>query len=225
MAVNNGAKEKTPLLKSVKKESVVVVDPDDYDDDVDGTTKSCAVFCGDVFLLICVVSIIVNICMLLSQIWATMIFGSKNVEAALRAYVGCFDIVYIIVELEWMLDKEWITKFPLMANWIIRGIVFSFLGLIGMEQSIAIRVDMLHLDHVASTKLQAASLFLHIASYFMTCMGGFYFCMGVACMKEFRDTCRRIEKEEKEEKVAKRESLILERESLRKEVLKEENMA
>eukprot|EP00565_Helicotheca_tamesis_P002076 CAMPEP_0185729306 /NCGR_PEP_ID=MMETSP1171-20130828/5089_1 /TAXON_ID=374046 /ORGANISM="Helicotheca tamensis, Strain CCMP826" /LENGTH=225 /DNA_ID=CAMNT_0028398111 /DNA_START=52 /DNA_END=729 /DNA_ORIENTATION=- len=223
MAVDDEAKEETPLLKSVKKEAVVVLEPDDDDDDdYDGTTKSCAVCCGDIFLLICIASILINMCMILSQIWPTVLVGSSPIEWTLRVYVIIFNIVYILVELEWMLDIQWITKFPLMANFMVRGIVFSFLGVIGVEQSIAIRVDMLHMNHIASTRMKAASLLLELTSYCMTCLGGLYFIMGVTCMKEFRDRCRRIEKEQKQKR---NESITrkAEKEKLRKEILKEEN--
>jgi len=107
---------------------------------------------------------------------------------------------------------------------MVRGIIYSFIGLIGMEQSIAMRVDMLHLDHVASTKLQIASIFLHVTAYAMTCLGGFYFLLGVSCMKEFRDRMRRLEKEEKDERVSLAQKNA-EKEVLRRQILEEEGLA
>mmetsp|Transcript_35043 Transcript_35043/g.47063 ORF Transcript_35043/g.47063 Transcript_35043/m.47063 type:complete len:164 (-) Transcript_35043:1607-2098(-) len=154
----------------------------------------------------------------------SVVIGVSPIEWALRAYISFFCILFVFVELEWMLDIEWMTKFPIMSSFMVRGIIYSFIGLIGMEQSIAMRVDMLHLDHVASTKLQIASIFLHTTAYAMTCLGGFYFLLGVSCMKEFRDRMRRLEKEEKEERVSLAQKNA-EKEVLRRQILEEEGLA
>jgi len=89
---------------------------------------------------------------------------------------------------------DWIFTKNLASNFVVRGVLYSFIGLIGVEQSIALRVDMLHLNHVSSMWAQMASLSLHLAAWAMVCMGGLYFVLGVLCMQPLRD---RVAEEER----------------------------
>jgi len=152
------------------------------DEDDECSTITC---CNKIFDFISAVSIGCQVCMLIGQIIPALYFHIDPLQILLRIYVGFFCLFCI------GLEAEWILKDTKMSHFISRGILYSFIGLVGVEQSVAIRVDMiLHLDHAASVAIQSAVLFIHIASWAETTIGYFYFVMGIFCMKAMRDQVR-----------------------------------
>lgn len=162
--------------------------PSEEEDD-ESTTCTFTKFCSNIFKLISTFAVLVHLAMLAAQILPGIFIDIDNLEITLRVYICIFLLACICIEMEWLFKNS------LVSNFIARGIIYSFLGLIGMEQGIAVRVDMLHLDHVASAAAQFASLFLQITSWIETCLGYFYIVMGLFCMKAMRDNVRAKEKE------------------------------
>lgn len=98
------------------------------------------------------------------------------------------------------------------SNWILRGFLYSFIGLIGMEQDIAIKVtdiaagatSVLGPDYATLF----ATLFMSITTWMMIGVGILYTVLGVLCMqgwyerleKEHREKVKEWKRKKKEEK-------------------------
>jgi len=159
------------------------------------------------------------LCMGLSQV-LPMFFVDEGeigpVQMALRVYMTLFCVGVIVAELECLL----INRMPLLHSWLVRGIVYSFLGIVGMEESVAVKFDLNNDDDssVPTTREGHASLFIKLSSYAMTALGVLYFLMGCLCMRRLRDNCRtkyneRIKKAEMkhqilQENLLKKEGLL-----------------
>ena len=130
------------------------------------------------------------LCMVLSQVLPLFFVDECEigpVQMALRVYMTVFCVGVIVAELECL----FINSMPLLHNWLVRGIVYSFLGIVGMEESVAVKFDFKNDDNnVTTTKEGHASLFIKLSSYAMTAMGALYFLMGCLCMRRLRDNCR-----------------------------------
>eukprot|EP00816_Leptocylindrus_hargravesii_P005922 CAMPEP_0196812618 /NCGR_PEP_ID=MMETSP1362-20130617/29053_1 /TAXON_ID=163516 /ORGANISM="Leptocylindrus danicus, Strain CCMP1856" /LENGTH=252 /DNA_ID=CAMNT_0042188401 /DNA_START=187 /DNA_END=945 /DNA_ORIENTATION=- len=131
------------------------------------------------------------LCMGLSQVLPVFFVDEGDigpVQMALRVYMTLFCVGVIVAELECLL----INRMPLLHSWLVRGIVYSFLGVVGMEESVAVKFDLNNDDDssVPTTREGHASLFIKLSSYAMTALGVLYFLMGCLCMKRLRDNCR-----------------------------------
>lgn len=151
------------------------------------------------FDLVSMVTTIVALCMLLSQV-LPLVFDRNDedsdsalglVQMALRIYMGIFCVGAICAEQEVLV----INKIPILHSWMIRGLTYSFLGLIGLEQSVAV-----NFNEDGSSSGRHASLFIKFSSFALTFMGLLYFVMGLLCMRNIRKNAKkeydlRLEKE------------------------------
>jgi len=153
---------------------------------------TCNRFCYNIFVLINAIAILCQFGMLLGQILSTVYVHSDVLQIALRVYIGLFCIAFIGLEADLCLQNNYIAH----TYWS-RGFVYSFVGLVGVEQSIALRVDMLHTTVIDSMWSQTVSLLLHLSSWVMVCLGALYFFMGIFCLQILRD--RVFKEEEKRE--------------------------
>jgi hypothetical protein len=198
-AADGGVQETTPLLSTAAEASNKDEGGRDEDEEKNDafsfnekksskgkrTRKeecSCNRCCYSIFVLINTAAIMCQFGMLVGQILSTMYVHSDVLQIALRIYIGIFCIAFMGLEADLYLQNNYVLR----TFWS-RGIVYSFVGLIGVEQSIALRVDMLHMDHVESMLSQMVSLLLHLSSWAMVCMGGLYFVLGLLCMQYLRD--------------------------------------
>ena len=153
---------------------------------------TCNRFCYNIFVLINTIAILCQFGMLLGQVLSTVYVHSDVLQIALRVYIGLFCIAFIGLEADLCLQSN-----AILHTYWSRGIVYSFVGLVGVEQSIALRVDMLHTTVIDSMWSQTVSLLLHLSSWIMVCLGALYFFMGIFCLQILRD--RVFKEEEKRE--------------------------
>jgi hypothetical protein len=78
----------------------------------------------------------------------------------------------------------------ILNNWISRGFLYSFIGLIGMEEAYSARVEEL-VGH-ANDKFHVAWVptFMQISSWVMVATGYIYMLMGICCLKGVRNRLR-----------------------------------
>jgi hypothetical protein len=172
---------------------------DDVDDECHFT--EC---CANIFIMISTVAVLVHASLLVGQILPIFAVSDvDNLQIALRVYMSVFLVAFICIETEVILR----TSSTLGNNFMLRGVMYSFVGLIGVEQSAAIRVDMSHGNHIASVWAQISSLVLHISAWFETAMGCLYFVLGALCMREMRDKMRQKERERQERAQIRSEAL------------------
>lgn len=127
-------------------------------------------------------SILALTCCLTSQILMIVYKSHMGaVQLSTRAYGAIFAVLGVFIEFE---AGQGIQNSVLM-NWCARGFWYSYLGVMGLEESIVV--------DVASSDIQDAayvSVFVRASSMAMIGLGIGYFVMGCACLRSVRD--RRI---------------------------------
>jgi hypothetical protein len=106
-------------------------------------------------------------------------YGMPPVHLILRGYGVLFGLFVIMAELE---VGPYFRDSRMMSSWVMRGLVYSFLGVIGTEESISVNLDKSSLPNGA-----AVELFAQIASYCMVACGGCYILLGLLCCKGRKD--------------------------------------
>lgn len=150
-------------------------------DDVGGFTKGCHMF----FVAISTLSIAVLACMSVSQI---ILLSKKKVpflQFSLRLYILIFCLVFILVELDW---PPGIMKSLPTNNWLMRGWLYSFLGLVGMEEAFAVLVSESSSSNILASDL--VSIFIQVSSWGMVSIGTLYFGLGLLCMRGLKEKVR-----------------------------------
>lgn len=143
----------------------------------------CIVF----FYLVSFLAIMESLCLLATQI-IPIVTAYPNVDylfVALRCYVSGFCIVFILVELN--VPVPFLQNNKAFQDFISRGFLYSFNGLVGLEQAYNARVE--DISKHASSKYHIGwiPLFMQLSSWAMVTIGHFYILMGLLCMKQLRD--------------------------------------
>ena len=110
-----------------------------------------------------------------------------------RLYLSIFCLIFILVE----------SRIPFLngviQNWILRGFLYSFFGLIGMEQDLAIRVEEISAGSASvlgpDFLTLFAMLFINITAWTMISVGILYTFLGVVCLQGLSE---RLEKDYRE---------------------------
>jgi hypothetical protein len=132
-----------------------------------------------------------------------------NYAKILRIYIIIFCTFFILVEARLPFLKR-LTA----LNWTLRGFLYSFIGIIGMEQDLAIKVE----DYASSPKSSIlgpdyitmfASLFMSLTTWLMISVGIIYMILGMACMQGLYE---RMENEHREKVLEWRRERKMEKE-------------
>mmetsp|Transcript_28615 Transcript_28615/g.44224 ORF Transcript_28615/g.44224 Transcript_28615/m.44224 type:complete len:346 (+) Transcript_28615:65-1102(+) len=111
-----------------------------------------------------------------------------------RVYLIIFCASFILLESRIPLLRR--LSFPAHDNWILRGFMYTFIGIIGMEQDVAIKVE----DIASGTAnilgpdygTLFASLSIAITTWIMVGVGVLYMILGTMCLQKWYE---RLEKE------------------------------
>jgi hypothetical protein len=118
------------------------------------------------------------------------------VKFALRIYVALFCLVGVLVETEVQAPlclKRIKEKGGLLHNWIWRGFLYSFLGLVGCKEGIAVQTELLHPSHhsepskMIDIQINWVAVIMETCSGVVVGTGVLYFCLGVVCCQAVRD--------------------------------------
>lgn len=106
-----------------------------------------------------------------------------------RSYLAIFCFFFILTESNLPILGSIIKRFA-HSNWILRGFLYSFIGLIGMEQDLAIKVADIAAAGPASVLgpdygTLFASLFMSITTWLMIGVGIIYTILGLLCMQQW----------------------------------------
>jgi len=154
----------------------------------DGPQKS---MCHLLFDSVRYLAIIASSMMLLMQLVPLYILKSEStwLQIAVRSYLAIFCLFFILTESNIPILRDLLSKFA-HSNWILRGFLYSFIGLIGIEQNLAIKVA----DIAAGTTSSVLgptyeklfeSLFMDITTWTMISVGILYFVLGLLCMQQW----------------------------------------
>ncbi|GKY91828.1 hypothetical protein MPSEU_000154400 [Mayamaea pseudoterrestris] len=109
---------------------------------------------------------------------------------ALKVYVSVFCVAIIIVEAD--LPVPWIQQSPLMTRFFSRGFIYSFIGLVCVEESYSERIrDIVHQKD--QFQVGWAAIFMQISSWLMLGIGFIYMILGMFCLKRLRDRLKQKE--------------------------------
>eukprot|EP00544_Gedaniella_sp_CCMP2646_P004728 CAMPEP_0202481106 /NCGR_PEP_ID=MMETSP1361-20130828/831_1 /ASSEMBLY_ACC=CAM_ASM_000849 /TAXON_ID=210615 /ORGANISM="Staurosira complex sp., Strain CCMP2646" /LENGTH=279 /DNA_ID=CAMNT_0049108599 /DNA_START=97 /DNA_END=936 /DNA_ORIENTATION=+ len=147
--------------------------------------------CLHIFIFIEIVAILASLNLLITEIIPIIIAPPSKIgylSLALRCYLSCFCLVFISVELE--IPVPFIKDSQIFNNWISRGFLYSFVGLIGMEEAYSSRVE--DLVGNANDKFHVAwvPMFMQITSWIMFAVGCCYMVLGICCLRRLRDKLR-----------------------------------
>jgi hypothetical protein len=128
-------------------------------------------------MVVSALAVLVSAVMFCAQVATFSISEGFSIEHLLRFYMMAFCIMFILAELR--LEK-FLDLLPSFNNWVYRGFLYSFNGVIGAEMSKAMLAELY--PHGPGPFQQVASLMLMIASYSMFALGGLYMVMGLCCL-------------------------------------------
>jgi len=109
-------------------------------------------------------------------------------DLALKVYVALFCLLFILVECDTPIPL--IRNSDLLQSYLSRGFLYSFLGLICLEEAYSERVKEMVSSHADEFHVAWASLFMQISSWLIFACGIFYMLMGLCCLKRLRDKIR-----------------------------------
>uniref|UniRef100_A0A7S1ZES8 Uncharacterized protein n=1 Tax=Ditylum brightwellii TaxID=49249 RepID=A0A7S1ZES8_9STRA len=142
--------------------------------------------CHVVFILVSTATVIASTCLAISQ--AIPVLSVGILHNILRIYIFIFCFIFILTELELKWFEE---KIPSLQNWMLRGWIYSFVGIIGAEEATSVQVQGLMSEKFQSVAAgHVVSIFLRVSSWAMAICGALYFLMGLICMKGVRDKHR-----------------------------------
>lgn len=145
--------------------------------------------CHSFFILVQTSSCFGNLGMMATQLVPVFVCNIELLNSIVRSYLALFAFFFLIVELELPCLKK-----QSSSNWIFRGFMYTFLGTITLDQ----RTEMISEGVLAKTRLPEeywneiwASFYIYISSWWMIINGFVYFFLGLLCMRQVRDKCRK----------------------------------
>lgn len=141
-------------------------------------------------------AIIASCMMFTIQIVPLMVLGGEStwLQISVRSYLAIFCLSFILTESH----IPFLQRIVLSShnNWILRGFLYSFIGLIGMEQDLAVKVE----DIAAGTfgalgpdyGTLFATLYMSITTWLMIGVGILYTALGLLCLQGWYE---RLEKD------------------------------
>ena len=135
-------------------------------------------------------AILASCMMLLMQIIPIVILDEGEITGLqyfVRIYLIIFCISFVLLESRIPLLRG--ITFPAHNNWILRGFMYTFIGVIGMEQDVAIKVE----DIASGTSnilgpdygTLFASLSIAITTWIMVGVGILYMILGMMCLQRW----------------------------------------
>ena len=174
----------------------------DYDDDDDDSHSALTMdgkphlpnrnWCLEFFRLVSAVTVIASLGLLATQLLPVILVPLKSqgyFDLALKVYVTCFCFLFIMVECDAPLPA--VRNSQLLQTYLSRGFLYSFLGLICLQEAYSERVKEMVATHADEFHVAWASLFMQISSWLITACGIFYMLMGLCCLKKLRDRIRK----------------------------------
>jgi len=84
------------------------------------------------FILVAILASLSALWMAAGQILGIFIYENGLVQHALRGYVLILCVLVMLIEIEW---PKAIRETLLFRNWISRGLLYVFIGVLGMQES------------------------------------------------------------------------------------------
>jgi len=150
--------------------------------------------CLWIFHLLQGVAVVASLCLLTTEILPLILIPRGDIMSklgplaiALRVYISLFCVLFVLVESD--LPVPFIRESNLLQRFFSRGFVYSFVGLICVEEAYSERIRDI-VGHKDDFHVGWAAIFMNISSWFMLGTGALYMLMGVCCLKRLKDRLR-----------------------------------
>jgi hypothetical protein len=147
------------------------------------------------------VAVISALCLLMSQAIPVALVAATSSEVqmsflsvALKVYISLFCVAFVLVELN--LAIPFLRTSELLQSFLSRGFIYSFLGLICVEEAYSERVKDIVSHGKDEFHVGWLAIFMQISSWFMLSVGALYMLLGVFCLKGLRDRMHKKEKDD-----------------------------
>ena len=136
------------------------------------------------FILYSILAILVSLWMALGQVLGAIVYETPVVGYVLRVYVVAACLLLVLVELE--ITETARTKF--FHHWISRGLVYVFIGVIGMQENETAESRPIREDWDG---YEIVTDIVRTVAWNMTGCGVVYVIMGMCCLQYLLDKMRR----------------------------------
>lgn len=144
-------------------------------------------------LMLCVTQVI-PLVLAARQKSASVVSTVGWASVALKAYITSFCLVFVAVETD--LPIPFLRDSNLFQRYLSRGFLYSFLGLICLEEAYSERVRDIVKKSSSLDNVGWAAIFMQLSSWLMLAVGCLYMLMGVCCLKGLRDRLKEREQRE-----------------------------
>lgn len=136
-----------------------------------------------------VLAVVASIRMCVAQIVTVCILNESFFQDILRVYVCSFCLLFMLAELDWFQDK-----ITFLQPWMYRGFMYTFVGVVGVEEASTVKVhedkESHHLSETWVGKLGSAFVFgSSLAMFFIGCI---YVLMGACRVRRVHTRLRSI---------------------------------
>lgn len=133
------------------------------------------------------ISLLTGICAFFMALGQVVGMTFENIDAVnyvFRGYVIVLCLLVIFVEAEW---TALVKNSSILRYWITRGLIYSFVGVVGIQQNDHVTKRNSDQDDNDSVSLQ----FIRVVAWLMVGCGILYFGMGVLCLQIYYNRLRR----------------------------------
>jgi hypothetical protein len=157
--------------------------------------------CLWLFHLLQGVAVISALCLLVTQAIPITLDAKTSepvqmnfLSVALKVYISLFCIIFVLIELN--LNIPFLRSSELLQTFLSRGFIYSFLGLICVEEAYSERVRDIVSHGKDEFHVGWLAIFMQISSWFMLGVGALYMLLGVFCLRGFRDRLNQKEQDD-----------------------------
>ncbi|CAB9522370.1 COPI associated protein [Seminavis robusta] len=136
-----------------------------------GPRKSCL---HRTFNLLSFVMGMAGFLMIIGQLIGLYYYEMDPIQGIMRGYVVLMSLLVILTELQWF---QFIRESAILRIWITRGIFYSFVGVLGLEENDTTKISSEHVGVASAVK------FVEVVAYIMVGCGCLYFVMGCLCLQ------------------------------------------
>jgi hypothetical protein len=140
------------------------------------------------------VTTVVCICLMATQLFPFFMMKLKDIGVLnmfLKAYISLFCLLFILTETNAPVPQ--VRRSALLQPYATRGFLYSFLGLICVEEAYSERVKDIVSFGSNEFHISWAAIFMEITSWLMLSCGVLYGLLGICCMKRLHDHMKQNE--------------------------------
>jgi len=140
------------------------------------------------------VTSVVCVALMTTQVFPFFMMRIKDIGVltlALKVYISLFCLLFILTETSAPIPI--VRRSALLQPYLSRGFLYSFLGLISVEEAYSERVKEMISYGNNEFHISWAPLFMEVTSWLMLACGVVYFLLGICCMKRLRDRVKQDE--------------------------------